>query len=253
MNNYMNVLGTKWRHILLGSTNDIRELREIHMSDPDVDCLPVDEIDRDLTRTFPNTEFFTQHINDLRNILLWYAWTNQGYGYCQNFSFLSFVVYKVMHASDPNHAMIDTYYCMHRLVLIIKPMLPMSSQDDAPLHFIDCLRSVVVLDIMSLDYELFEHLKGREVVKYIIMKGFSTMFLNWFCLDECVHLLDFVIDEKNSTMFQRLISFLTAFLLVNREYFLHFDDAKVLELMTEKQLYVKFWAILMQARALESS
>ena len=134
--------------MLLGSSTDIYNLRTIKLSMPNIEELPSGEISRDLGRTFPEETFFQKHIEKIRNVLLWYAHTNTAVPYCQCFAFLAFVLHKNFYENDNRHAMIDTYYSMHRMILIIKPLLPKTPTDGHPLKFAKTLESVILLDII---------------------------------------------------------------------------------------------------------
>lgn len=219
------------------------------LSTPDLDQIDMDEIDRDLTRTFPLEMFFTEHIDKIHNVLLWYAWTNPSVPYCQSFSFLAFVVYRRFYENDKRHAMIDTYYSIHKLILLIKPLLPKSSTDYGPLMFTTTLQGVLLLDIMKHDRALYARLKGSEIPKFIILSGFTSFYLNWFDSTEGIALLDYLIDKKASTMFQRLINFTVAFFLVQKSVLMTFNEEKCLELLREKHM-LHFYSILWRAKSL---
>jgi hypothetical protein len=248
----MNVYAHTWRKSLLGTSSDIYELRTIKFATPNIGELPLDEINRDLKRTFPRDPFFLNHIEKIRNVLLWYAHTNTALTYCQCFSFLSFVMYKTFWQNDKRHAMIDTYYCMHKMILIIKPLLPKLSNDSGPLKFAQTLESVIYLDIMKEDRELYLRLKGSPIVKIVIFSGVSCYFLNWFGSENAAVLLNYIIDKQASTMFQRLLHFTVAFFLVQKSIFMGFEDEKCLELLHEKEI-INFYSVLWKAKSLNLS
>lgn len=246
----MNLHALKWRKVLLGSADNIYQLRTIKLATPDVDELPLDEINRDLHRTFPTDKYYVAHIDRIRNILLWYAYTNTAVPYCQCFSFLAFVLYRVFNENDKRHAMIDTYYCMHKMILIIKPLLPKSATDAQPLKFQQTLESVILLDIMKEDRKLYEQLKNKFLVKAVIANGVSSFFLNWFSFHKCSLLIDYIVDTKASIMFQRLLNFTVAFFLVHRSLFLRLTEDKCLVMLNEKQIF-NFYSILWKAKNLD--
>lgn len=246
----MTLQSHRWRRCLMGTAKDIYELRTIKLSPPVFEDLPVDEIDRDLKRTFPLEMFYTHQIDKIRNVLLWYAFTNPAVPYCQCFSFISFVMYRCFYEGDKRHAMIDTYYGLHKIILLIKPLLPMSDKDGGPLKFAGVLRSVLLLDVMKHSRKLYNRLKQSMVIKFIILSGFSSLYLNWFPSDDGLLLLDYIICEKASTMFQRLINFTVAIFLVNKQLFLGFDDMICLEMLREKEL-LNFHATLFLAKHLK--
>ncbi len=245
----MNLHAHTWRKMLLGSSTDIFNLRTIKLTMPNVEELPAEEINRDLGRTFPEETFFVKHTNKIRNVLLWYAHTNTAVPYCQCFTFLAFVMYKHFYENDKRHAMIDTYYSMHRMILIIKPLLPKSANDGYPLKFAQTLESVILLDVMREDRLLYDRLKDSVIIKMVILNGFSCYYLNWFSSDYGAVLLTFIIEKKSSMMFQRLLNFTVAFFLVHKSIFLGFTDDRCLEMLHEKEL-VNFYATLWKAKSL---
>lgn len=241
--------GHTFRRRLLGSNRDIFSLRSIRLPAPVTKSDVEDEIIRDLKRTYPREEFFEDHLDKIKNVLLWYSWTNKCRGYCQCYSFIAFALYHVYFLNDPNHCMIDTYYSLHKIVLVINPLLPRDSTDSSPIEFATSLKSAVLLDVMEHDRLLFNKLKDTNIIFYLIVRGFSTLYLNWFSLSEGIELLNFLIVKKASDMFQRIISFLVAFLLVNKEFFIHFDEERALLMLNERHLY-SFTTILWKAKAL---
>ena len=246
----MDLKAHRWRRCLLGGVDDIYRLRTFDLATPKLDELPISEIDRDMLRTFPTETFFGDHVAELRNVLMWYAWTNKGLSYCQCFSFIAFAVYRVFHHNDRRHAMIDTYYSIHKLILLVKPLLPKDSNDASPLEYVDALTASVLLDVVKHDHALYDALKTKDVIKITILTGVSTLFLNWFSSSQGIDLLDFIVHADTTVMFDRVMKFLVAFFIVNREYFLHFEGEKLFELMTEKQLYAPFYSMLWRAKAL---
>lgn len=245
----MNLYGNRWRNCLLGDSDAIFQLRTIKLDNPKIEDLPVEEIDRDLNRTFPKEPFFTDNIEKIRNVLLWYAYTNPSVPYCQCFSYLCFILYKCFYENDKKHCMIDSFYCMHKMVLLLKPLLPKTVNDEGPLKFAQTLESVILLDTMKYDRKLFVRLKGSPIIKFIIFSGFSCYYLNWFNSNDGTMLLNYIIDTKASNMFQRLLNFTVAFLLVNKSMFFGFDDEICLEMLHEKHL-INFYSILWKAKSL---
>lgn len=241
--------GHSFRRRLLGTNKDIFSLRSIRLPEPVTKSEVEEEIIRDLRRTYPTEKFFSHHFDKIKNVLLWYSWTNKCRGYCQCFSFIAFALYRVYFLNDPNHCMIDTYYSLHKIVLVINPLLPRDANDSSPLQFTESLKATVLLDVMQHDHVLFEKLKNTNVLFYLITRGFSTLYLNWFTLDEGIELLNFLIVKNSTHMFHRLIHFLVAFLLVNKEYFIHFDEERALLMLNETHLY-NFNTILWKAKSL---
>ena len=138
---------------------------------------------------------------------------------------------------------------MHKMILLLKPLLPKTVHDTRPLKFAQTLESVILLDIMKHDRKLFVRLKRSPLIKYIIFSGFSCYYLNWFNSSDGTVLLNFIIVNKASNMFQRLLLFTVAFFLVNKAMFFGFDDDTCLEMLHEKHL-LNFYLILWKAKNL---
>lgn len=234
----------------MGNPEEVEMLRSISLTEPNMKELPTSEIDRDLKRAFPTEPWFNNHLRQLRNILLWYSWTNPSCSYCQSYTFIVFPLYKILHSSSKHHAMIDTYYCLHKLILLIKPLLPKSSEDSKPLAFTLTIKSLLHLELSQLDRPLYLKLRSENVTEIMILKGLPCLFLNWFTLEEDVELIDYIVDRKSSVMFKRLMNFLLAFFISNREIFMYFSYDKILELV-DTQMYSKFTSILLLAKSLE--
>lgn len=246
----MERVAAKCRLCLLGTHKEVTLLRNVALSEPDISDLPCDEIDRDLKRTFPTEIWFTDHIRQIRNVLLWYSWTNPACGYCQSYTYITFVLYKILCSKSKRHAMIDTYYCLHKLNLLIKPLLPKDSKDSKPLSFTTTLRCLILLEMSQIDRELYIHLRENNIVEMTIIKGLPCLFLNWYTLDEDIKLLEYIVDRQSSVMFKRLMNFLLAFFVVNRELFIYFSYEKTLEIM-DTYIHKKFSSILLLAKSLE--
>lgn len=230
-----------WRKCLMGSTENIKSLREMTLSTPDITQLHLElsEINRDLNRTFPqdNKIFDSKAKKRIRNVLLWYSWSNPGLSYCQSYSFIAFVLYYVFNTDDAKHSMIDTYYSLYRLLLCVRPALPKSSTDPEPLQFYKHLENHLLVLLIHEDRELYTSVKDTMILQHILLRGFSTYCLNWFMLEDCVRLMNFVVDSKVERIFQKLMIFLVSFLVVNRGYFIHFSEMTCLEFIAEKHLF----------------
>lgn len=230
-----------WRECLMGSKENIRSLREMMLTEPDISQLSteISEINRDLDRTFPQDDkiFDSNAKKRIRNVLLWYSWSNPGLSYCQSYSFIAFVLYHVFNTDDAKHSMIDTYYSLYRLLLCVRPALPKSSVDDGPLQFYKHLENHLLVLLINEDRELYTCVKDTMILQHILLRGFSTYCLNWFVLEDCIRLMNFVVDNKVERIFQKLMIFLVSFLVVNRGYFIHFSEMTCLEFIAEKHLF----------------
>lgn len=184
--------------------------------------LPVCEIDKDLTRTFPRETWFLSHKNRIRNILLWHAWTNRAISYAQPLSFIAFTLYYVFHQNDPKTSMVATYYSLHRLVSVVSPLFPTGPYDGGPVKFIKNIDCLVRINILNFDRVLNSSITP-EIMNYVILNGMPTLFTNWFGLHKGVLVLDFIIDKNKEVMFSRLIKFTVAIFLTYRPLFVHLE------------------------------
>jgi hypothetical protein len=223
-----------WRNALLGNVN---ELRSRMLQTPNIELLPIDEISRDLNRTFPHDKWFNEHHIRIRNVLLWYAWTNPGLSYCQAFSFIAFSLYNVFHKDDPKHSMVDTYYAMHKLITIVRPIYPLNSGDSSPLSFAMALRSLIHLNLLTEDKELANRVMEHDIVHIYIANGVPTLFTNWFDLNSGHIVLGYIIDVNKEKMFNNVINFLTGFILAYKPIYMSFDTENLLVYVRHKQIF----------------
>jgi hypothetical protein len=230
---------SRWRGCLLGTVAQVEKLRSVKLSLPNIDEIEneLEEINRDLRRTYPLISFFRQREKELRNILLWYSYTNVCVSYCQSFSYLSFILYKVFYEEDPAHAMIDVYYAMHKLLLVVRPLLPKNHKDATPLTYLSRLEELIFNQLVFHDKELFDAIKNTFLLKHLLLQGFSSFFLNWFSCSDGVRLIDYIIDNDVRVIFRRMVLFTVSFLMVNREYFLNFDELTCMDFVSRKNMF----------------
>ena len=245
---------TRWRACLLGTVTGVENLRSVKLSLPNIDEIrtELEEINRDLRRTYPLIPFFREREKELRNILLWYSYANVCVSYCQSFSYLTFVLYKVFYDDDPTHAMIDSYYAMHKLLLVVRPLLPKNQYDTTPLTYLSRLEKLIFNQLVFHDKELFDVIKNTFLLKHLLLQGFSSFFLNWFSHSDGERLINYIIDKDVRITFRRMILFTLSFLMVNREYFLHFDELTCMDFVSRKHMF-KFDSIFYKSTLLNQS
>ena len=79
--------------------------------------------------------------------------------YCQSFSYLTYVLYHVYFHDDAFHAMVDTYYSMHKLILVVRPLLPKHKHDEGPLLYMERLENLILNELNFYDKRLFDSVK----------------------------------------------------------------------------------------------
>lgn len=193
---------------------------------PDHSVLPVDEINRDLHRTFPQEKWFENHRERLRNVLLWNAWSDRVVSYAQPFSFIAFTLYYVFQLDEPNSAMVSTYYSLHRLIGVIRPFIPLDESDSKPMKFMNTVTCLLRIHILEIDPFLNSKI-SPEFMMYIVMNGMPTLFTNWFSVQDSVLVLDYIIDKSKETMFERLLKFPVAIMLTYRPLFVNMEWYKI--------------------------
>lgn len=224
---------TRWRSILMGDVNDLRSRL---LASPDIEALPLDEIERDIARTFPD-KWFKEHHDRIRNVLLWYAWTHPGVSYCQAFSFLAFSLYKMFHMDDPRHSMVDTYYSMHTLISLVRPIFPLNSEDIKPVEFTRAFQSLVHINLLVVDHVLAEKVFEHNIVQFYVLNGVPTLFTNWFSVEEGHQIIEFLLDEQKERMFSNIVNFVSAFILAYREIYMHFTTENLMLYVRQKNVF----------------
>jgi hypothetical protein len=206
------------------------------LSTPKHSMLPVSEIDRDLPRTFPKESWFVSHRGRIRNVLLWHAWTNRALSYAQPFSFIAFTLYHVFHENNKETSMVTTYYALHRLVSVVRPLYPQDDKDGRPIKFMQTVHCLVRINLLERDPILNARVTPDQM-NYVILSGMPTFFTNWFNLPDGVLVLDYVIDESKEIMFSRLIDFIIALFITYRPIFIHLDEWDVLSLIASMKIF----------------
>jgi len=223
----------RWRYTLIGKLDLVRELRKTKLILP-LDRIPdEDVIMQDLVRTFPESTWYTDHLKDLRKIIMCYAHTNPSVGYAQGMCFIVFILYKVFYDDCPKHASIDTFYAIHTLMRYLRPMYPRGEEDDIILNFIDSTAALVRLNFMSRHRRLAVKMRGNEMIKLLLIKTGPTLFANWFPFEETLLIWDYLFEN----IFSNFINILTAMVIKNENIYLHMAYDKTLQIISQKSFY----------------
>tara|TARA_B100001057_G_scaffold413779_2_gene430510 strand:+ start:2285 stop:3004 length:720 start_codon:yes stop_codon:yes gene_type:complete len=223
----------RWRSTLIGKINLIRELRKTRLIVP-FDKIPdEDVIMQDLVRTFPETMWYTEHLKELREVIMCYAHTNPSVGYAQGMCFIVFILYRVFYNDCPKHAAIDTFYALHTIMRYLRPMYPRDQDDQIILNFIDSTAALTRLNFMSRHQRLAVKLRGNEFIKLLLIKTGPTLFANWFTFEDTVLIWDYLFED----IFANFINVLTAMIIQNENIYLHMKFDKTLQIISQKSFY----------------
>lgn len=223
----------RWRYTLIGKLNLIRELRKTSLTLPLDRLEEEDVIMQDLCRTFPETTWYTDHLKDLRKIIMCYAFTNPAVGYAQGMCFIVFILYRVFHADCPKYAAIDTFYALHTIMHSIRPFYPRDQYDENVLSFIDSTSALVRLNFLTRHRSLATKMRGNEFIKLLLIKTGPTLFANWFDYDDTVLIWDYLFED----IFPNFINILSAMITKNENIYLHMKYDKILHLISQKSFY----------------
>lgn len=227
----------KWRKALIGAPETIRLLRQTNIPKT-IDSEYRRVINDDLRRTFPENNWFTNHISELSNILNLYAYTNNGMGYAQGMAFIVFILYKIYYEDEPKYASQDTYYSFHKLITIIRPIYPLHDKDVRPNLFKDDIKRIVYLKIAHDHRDLAEKLKYHpDILPVLIYQCIPTLFGNKFAFKSSCLLFDFMIVSKPVELFNRVLCVLCGIIISLKEIFMSMSFEKILQLISAKELY----------------
>ena len=226
----------KWRNYLLGSPSTIHLLREskviTHKENKHEEV-----IRSDLKRTYPLNDFFTNHIGELSNVLNTYAHVNEGMGYAQGMAFIAFNLYKIYYEDDALYAVEDTFYSLHKLIHVIRPVYPLHDKDTNALVFNNHIVSCVILLISKHDTELAKTVKEMDIIKIFTVQMLPSLFGNKFCPEDSAILLDFIIDSSSFEMFHKTLCLLSAMIISIKPVIMNMSYESVMGLMQHKGCY----------------
>lgn len=226
----------KWRICLIGGPTTINLLRRTKIQMKKRSGY-FEDIQKDLKRTYPMDEFFTNHIGDLSCILNNYAYVNEGMGYAQGMAFLAFNLFRVFYEDDPVYAVEDTFYSFHKLVHVVRPAYPLSTKDQKVLVFNKNSALCVHLLIAKRSTELATKVKEIAIVDIFIQQVLPSMFGTKFITEDCAILFDFIIEKRTFDMFHRILCIIAAMILSIDKVIMNMSYESILGIMQHRGCY----------------
>ena len=245
----------KWRDILIGNREIVTNLRKTKLVNVnELKLKPSDEADlkHDLTRTFPTHVFFRDEMNNISTIIQWYCHTNRGMGYFQGLCFMTFPLYYVFYNDDPKNAQEDTFYAVHRFIQVIRPCIPIKSNEKATLEFNETISKLVLLSLGEKNLRLQRKLLEEPwdiVVPTLVVQLLPSMFANRFSLEETLILWDYIIEGKPANMLGRTVNVIASMVLQLELIYLQFDFSQALTMMQCQENY-NVYKIIITAKSL---
>ena len=169
---------SKWRAALIGDLELINKLRQTPVVLPD-EVRDQNDINNDLTRTFPTESWFLDHLEDLRTILMVYADTTRTIGYAQGMCFIVFVLYYVYYQDCPKHVINDCIFSLHGIIGNIAPLYPRDDEDADIGRWLDSVSSTIRLKLLYRVPKLAVALRNTMFIKLMIIKTGPAMFASY--------------------------------------------------------------------------
>lgn len=224
---------SKWRAALIGDLELIHKLRQTPVIPPD-EVRDQNDINNDLTRTFPTESWFLDHLEDLRTILMVYADTTPTIGYAQGMCFIVFVLYYVYYQDCPKHVINDCIFSLHGIMGKIAPLYPRDDEDLDIGRWLDSVSSTIRLKLLYRVPKLAVALRNTMFIKLMIIKTGPAMFANWFSLQDVLLIWDYILKPG---MFENFINVFCALMMHNGDIYMNFDTEKILQLTSVKSFY----------------
>lgn len=223
----------KWRRKLMGTIDLITELRKTNLIVPTELPPDYDVMMSDMTRTYPETDWYNDHLKEIRMVLVCYATTNPSIGYAQGMCFIVFALYRVYYEDNPKHAVIDTFYSLHTIMRYTHPLYPRDDRDTDVLRFIEAASGLIRLNIITKHNRLALKMRGNEFIKLLLIKTGPALFANWFSYDDILIVWDYIFQD----IFKNLLNFVTAMIVSHENIYLHMNYEKTLHIISEKSFY----------------
>jgi len=226
----------KWRSMLMGDQALIKTLRKCKITAP-FSIRDQEVMDNDLRRTFPQMVWYSEgrHMDNISTILMAYANVNENVGYAQGMCFIVFILYKVYYDDCPKYAIQDTYYSLHKIMAFLRPMYPRDGEDVQVAEWLKATTSVVRLKMLTQYPRLVAKLRGSGFVKLLILKTIPALFANWFKFDDIFLIWDHILSSNH--FLENTLNIIVGMIVTHREIYLHFNEEKILMLMSEKSFY----------------
>lgn len=227
----------RWRSSLLGTSTVIHGLRQTPLQINIKSCY-LDEIHNDLKRTYPMDDFFNDHIGDLSKILNTYAYVNNGMGYAQGMTFLTFILYKTFYKDDPTFVMEDTFYSLHNIIQVIRPAYPLNKNDKNVLDFNENAVSTVMLLISKRNKQLAMRVKELNIMQIFICQNIPSLFGTKFNINDCCIVWDFIICASTQyTMFHHILCVIAGMILSIEPLIMCMSYESILSIMQSSGIY----------------
>jgi len=176
------------------------------------DCEMMDEIDKDVKRTFPHLHFFnkdgkvgcTRHYEALKRILFIYAKLNPGIRYVQGMNEvlgpLYYICARDMDESEFDEAESDAFHCFKNLMGEIRDNF-CKTLDHSDLGVTGTLQKFTKL-LSETDYEVYEHLEKQNMNPQFYGFRWITLLLSQeFDLPEVIQLWDCLFADADRFKF----------------------------------------------------
>lgn len=222
------------------------------------DCEMMEEIDKDVRRTFPHLHFFnkdgevgsTRHHESLRRILFIYAKLNPGICYVQGMNELLGPIYYSI-ALDPDldadSAEADGFHCFKNLMAEVRDNF-CKTLDHSELGITANMRILNML-VKRMDPELWQHLEAQSLNPQFYSFRWITLLLSQeFDLPEVLRLWDCLLADDKRFEFFRFCC--VAMLQCVRERLMANDFATNLKLLQSYPPEIELTTILRTANTL---
>eukprot|EP00297_Palpitomonas_bilix_P006990 CAMPEP_0113905660 /NCGR_PEP_ID=MMETSP0780_2-20120614/24186_1 /TAXON_ID=652834 /ORGANISM="Palpitomonas bilix" /LENGTH=386 /DNA_ID=CAMNT_0000899915 /DNA_START=238 /DNA_END=1398 /DNA_ORIENTATION=+ /assembly_acc=CAM_ASM_000599 len=213
------------------------------------DLLLLEQIDKDVRRTYPDMHFFAtdnepgcipleaplgQHALALRRILYVFAKFNKGLQYVQGMNEIVAPIYYVFFSDAPadwsEHAEADAFWCFSNLMGGDIGNLYCKSFDreraGINFHMDDIFKNILAVK----DKQVYEYLVSQELLpQFFCLRWVTLLFSQEFALPEVLRIWDSIFAEKDKLKFVKY--FCTAMIINVRNEILSSDFATNLKML----------------------
>jgi len=195
----------------------------------------MEEINKDVQRTYPDLHFFcddTRHYRALHRSLFIYAKLNPGIRYVQGMNEIYAPIYYVL-ANDQNpesreHAERDAFFCFVHLMSDIRDHF-CESLDHSESGIKGSLSQMMSI-LKSVDHELWENLKSKQInPQFYGLRWLSLLLSQEFDLPDLLRLWDSLFSVEDPTQF--LLQFCCVMLMHVRHELLCGDFGENIKLL----------------------
>ena len=136
----------KWRQKLLGSRVSQTRISKINL---DIDLKSEDDkqIHHDVYRS--NIDSHHEKIEHILNV---YSFINKGMGYSQGFNMLAIPLWTVFYKSAPKTSIADTFFALHIVIDMVRPLYPLHEKDKSPVEYASYLAKIIKLRLRDIEF-----------------------------------------------------------------------------------------------------